>query len=396
MRIVLTGGGTQGHVIPFEPIIEALRLRYLQVQATIPASLEPAKLEIQFFGVVDTKTKDFFAHYDVRATHIPSGKWRRYFSLLNFFDMAVALPFGIASALVRIFLVMPDVVISKGGYGSLPTVLAAAFYRIPIILHESDAVPGAANLWLMKFASAITLGFTAAKQAVPQKYRYRTIITGTPVRGSLRMLTSIDGKKALSIKAEEKVLLVSGGSQGAQQINEAVLQILARLVQDFTVIHVTGEAHLESIKAVTGELLGQSARREAYKPYGYLTDQMPLALACADGVVSRAGSGIIEQIALRKPMLLIPLASAASDHQRVNARVLEAAGAALVLEPTNIGSHLLEQNILQLMNDEALRNKMVENMAALDFPKAGPDMAELAFSLARGLAPGSAFSDIIL
>ena len=390
MRIVLTGGGTQGHVIPFEPIIEALRLRYLQVQATIPNSLEPSKLEIQFFGVVDRKTKDFFAHYDVQATHIPSGKWRRYFSLLNFFDGAVALPFGIVSALVRIFLVMPDVVISKGGYGSLPTAIAAAFYRIPIILHESDVVPGAANLWLVKFASAITLGFAAAKAAVPKKYHYRTIITGTPVRGSLRTLTSGEGRKSLSIKPEEKVLLVNGGSQGAQQINEAILQILARLVQDFTVIHITGEAHLESIKAVTSELLGQSARREAYKPYGYLADQMPFALACANGIVSRAGSSIIEQIALRKPMLLIPLATAASDHQRANARVLEASGSALVLEPTNIGSHLLEQNILQLMNDETLRNKLIGNMAALDFPKAGPDMAELAFSLARGLAPGKA------
>ncbi|HLD08938.1 MAG TPA: UDP-N-acetylglucosamine--N-acetylmuramyl-(pentapeptide) pyrophosphoryl-undecaprenol N-acetylglucosamine transferase, partial [Methylophilaceae bacterium] len=226
--------------------------------------------------------------------------------------------------------------------------------------------------------------------AVPKKYHYRTIITGTPVRGSLRTLTSGEGRKSLSIKPEEKVLLVNGGSQGAQQINEAILQILARLVQDFTVIHITGEAHLESIKAVTSELLGQSARREAYKPYGYLADQMPFALACANGIVSRAGSSIIEQIALRKPMLLIPLATAASDHQRANARVLEASGSALVLEPTNIGSHLLEQNIRQLMNDETLRNKLIENMAALDFPKAGPDMAELAFSLARGLAPGKA------
>ncbi|MBI3255892.1 MAG: UDP-N-acetylglucosamine--N-acetylmuramyl-(pentapeptide) pyrophosphoryl-undecaprenol N-acetylglucosamine transferase [Candidatus Andersenbacteria bacterium] len=389
MRIVLTGGGTQGHVIPFEPIIEALRLRYMEVQASVPARLEPGKLEISFMGVADAKTKEFLAHYDVPATHIPSGKMRRYFSLLNVVDIVGRLPLGILLALIKLFPLMPDVVISKGGYGSVPVALVAAFYRIPIILHESDAVPGRANGFLMKFAAAITLGFAAAKEQIPKKFHYKTIVTGTPVRLSLRVLEVAEGRRSLHIAPEEKVLLVMGGSQGAQQINEALLQLLPRLIQDFTVIHQTGEKHFASISAVAKELLAQSARKDAYRPYAYISSEMAAILASSDGIVSRAGSTIVELLAVRRPMLLIPLAGSASDHQRANARILEAAGAAMVLEPENLGVHLFEQNIRQLMSDDTLRKNMMANMAALDYPQAGVEMASLTFSLAKGLEPGT-------
>lgn len=387
MRIVLTGGGTQGHVIPFEPVIEALRLRYPEIQSTVPARLEGGKLELSFMGVADQKTKDFFAHYDVPVIHIPSGKLRRYFSPLNFIDLFFRLPFGILSALVRMYVVMPDVVISKGAYGSVPTVLAAAFYRIPVILHESDAMPGKSNLFLMKFATAIALGFAAAKEQVPQKLRYKCIITGTPVRLSLRVAQAMEGKQILGIPLDKKILLVMGGSQGAQQINEALLQVLPKLVQDYFIIHQTGEKHFAAVKAVTSELLSQSAHKDSYRVYPYLDKELAPAMAAADGIVGRAGSAVVEQIALRKPMLLIPLPTAASDHQRVNARVLEAAGAAMVLDPTNLGVHLFEQNIRQLMEDTDLREKMIANMASLDYPAAGVEIAQLAFSLAQGLEP---------
>lgn len=389
MRVVLTGGGTQGHVIPFEPIIEALRLRYMEVQASMPARLEPGKLEISFMGVADAKTKEFLTHYDVQATHVPSGKMRRYFSLMNFIDIGFRLPFGMLLAVIKLFPVMPEVVISKGGYGSVPVVLAAAFYRIPIILHESDAIPGRANLFLMRFAAAITLGFTAAKERIPKKWHYKTIITGTPVRLSLRVLQVAEGRRGLHIEPGEKVLLVMGGSQGAQQINETLLQLLPRLVLDFTVIHLTGEKHFAAVSAVAKELLAQSARKDAYRPYAYVTQEMAAILAASDGIVSRAGSAVVELLAVRRPMLLIPLAGSASDHQRANARVLEAAGAAMVLEPENLGVHLFEQNVRQLMTDETLRKNMMANMAALDYPQAGVGMANLAFSLAKGLEPGT-------
>lgn len=390
MRIVLTGGGTSGHVIPFEPIITALRSQFVELQKTLPARLGPSSLQLTFVGVSNKKTRDFFAHYDVPTIHIPSGKLRRYASALTIIDLLFRLPVGMVLALLRMYWLMPDLVVSKGGYGSLPVVLAAAFYRIPILLHESDATPGLANTFLMRFAAAVTLGFAAAKDRLPKQWQYKAIVTGTPIRSAILSAAGQASRQALGIEAQEKVLLVMGGSQGAQQINEVVLQLLPTLVLAYTVIHLTGEDHFESVKAVAEELLGQSSRAAAYKPFAYLTDNMPAALAAADGVVSRAGSSVAELIALKKPMLLIPLDGAAGDHQRANAQALEAAGAAIVLDPTNLGVALFEQNIERLMNDQSLRAHLIANMQMISSSRAAQDIAQLGYTLAQGVEPTNA------
>lgn len=387
MRIVLTGGGTAGHVIPFEPIVGALRTQFLEEQTSLSPDVEPAKLEITFVGLVNENTKEFFAHLDVPVVHVPSGKLRRYASIQNIIDMVFRLPFGFVQALLKIFFIMPEIVISKGGYGSLPVVLAAAWYRIPILLHESDGTPGMANRFLMRFASAVTLGFSGALEKIPKKYSYKTIVTGTPVRSQLNLLSQAEAKKTFAINLEEKVLLVMGGSQGAKQINEALLQILPKLVLEYTIIHLTGDAHINTVTAVTQELLAQSSRKDNYKPFAHLTDTIGAALVSADGVISRSGSAVVELLALRKPMLLIPLASSASDHQRVNAHLLESEGVALVLDPNNLGINLFAQNIDRLMKDDPLRQKMIANMSRLDFPQSARTLATLAYKLARGLAP---------
>lgn len=387
MRIVLTGGGTSGHILPFEPIVAAIRTKFLADKEDLPSRLDPKELRLYFVGVSSQKTKDFFQQYDVEVTHVPSGKLRRYASALTFIDLLIRLPIGIVLALFHMWRIMPEVVISKGGYGSLPVVLAAVFYRIPILLHESDAVPGMANSFLMRFVTAIALGFAAAQEKLPLQWRYKAIVTGTPVRRMLFSLTSSQGKAELGIAEAEKVLLVVGGSQGAKQINEAIVQILPKLVLDFTIIHVTGSDHIEAVKEVTGQLLAQSSRRSQYHAYAYLESEFAAALQAADGVVSRAGSTVAELVAVRKPMLLIPLDSAAADHQRANARLLEAAGAAMVLDPNNLGVNLLEQNIHRLMTDETLRANLVKNMDAIDLPQAATTIADLTFTLARGLVP---------
>lgn len=386
MRIVFTGGGTGGHIIPFAPIIEALRRYHIEHKDSLPAHLEPSNLDMTFMGVATKEARELFETYDVRVRHIPSGKLRRYASGLTIIDLLFRLPVGVLRALITLWRIMPDVVISKGGYGSLPTVLAAAFFRIPVLLHESDAVPGVSTTFLARFATAIALGYTAAASRL-NAYKRKSIVTGNPVRPELRRLSQAEGKRSFGIAESEFVLLVFGGSQGAKQLNEVLLASLPRLIPDMTIIHVAGPDHLPAVKTVASELLAQSSRRQAYHVYGYLSYNMLAALAAADVIVTRAGSSLAEIAAARKPALIIPLDSAAGDHQRKNAQVFEAAGAALVLDPTNVGQNLFEQNVRRLHDDEALRREMIANLAQLDFPNAAHDIASLAFSLAQGLQP---------
>lgn len=389
MRIVLTGGATGGHAIPFAPIIEALRTVYSEQRPSLPVYLEPTELTLTFMGIVTPETQKMLSAYDVKAIHVPSGKLRRYVSSLTILDLLFRLPFGIVYALVKMWRIMPDVVISKGGYGSLPTALAAAFYRIPVLLHESDAVPGKSNHALSRVASAIALGYSSTRDALGV-YARKAVITGNPVRAQLRQLSNRDGKRAMQIPENEFVLLVFGGSQGAQQINEALLASLPKIITDTTVVHITGPKQFATVQTVAKELLAHSPRQSFYRIYGYLDDTMLYAIAAADAVVTRAGSSLAELAAARKPMLIIPLDGAASDHQRKNAQIFEASGAALVLDPTNMGRNLFEQNISRLRNDEQLRNSLVANMAHLDFPGSARAIAALALQLAQGLRPSTA------
>lgn len=386
MRIVLTGGGTGGHIIPFAPIIEALRTLHNEKKDSLPKYLEPKNLDITFMGVATSEARELFGSYGVPVVNIPSGKLRRYASGLTLVDLLFRLPFGILRALIALWGIMPDVVISKSGYGSLPTVLAAALYRIPVLLHESDAVPGMATMQLSRFAAGIALGYSSAASYLGSRAG-RCVATGNPIRSQLRRITQRDGKRALQIPEDEFTLLVIGGSQGAKQINEALLAALPKLIVDMTIIHITGAQQLTAVQTVAEELLAHSPRKNAYHIHGYVTDAMVPALAAADAVVTRAGSSLAEIAAVHKPALIIPLEGSAGDHQRKNAHMFESAGAALVLDPTNVGRNLFEQNVRRLRDDKDLRKQLAVNIAKLDFPSAGRDIANLAFYIAQGLQP---------
>lgn len=387
MRIVLTGGGTGGHVLPFEAVIAALRTQFVQQQGSLPARLNPSQLVLTFVGPADARAREFFSHYDVQVVYVPSGKLRRYVSGLTIFDVLWRLPMGIILALVRCYLLMPDAVISMGGYGSVPAVLAATFYRIPILLHEMNAMPGLANRRLLPRATAISLGLPAAKEHLG-KQAYKALVTGNPVRADLHRLDKKEAKAKFGIPDNEHVLLVTGGSQGAKQLNEMVLQILPTLVLDVTIIHITGNDHFAAVSAVASELLAQSSRKQAYLPFAYLADTMTHALVAADSMVTRAGAATLAEIAsLRTPALLIPLPSAAQDHQRANAQAFEAVGGALVLDPVNLTRNLFGNNVRRLTGDAEVRAQLTANLALLDHPDAASKIADTAFQLSQGFAP---------
>lgn len=387
MRVVLTGGATGGHLMPFEPIISSLRQKFLEEQSTLPKSLGVSELEIMFTGIGGEEAEKFFATYDVPVIHIPSGKLRRYVSGLTIIDLLFRLPVGILIALVRMYMLMPDIVVSKGGYGSIPTVIAAWWYRIPVLFHESDTVPGMTNRRLARLARIITAGFAEAKDQFGSS-SYKVFITGTPVRADLTSIDKGEAKKSFDIPESERVLLVTGGSQGAKQLNESVLEILPELIAESAIIHITGKDHFPAVSTVAAEILEGNERADLYKPYPYLTDQMSRALVAADAAVARAGaSTLAELIRLRTPSLIVPLDSSAADHQRKNAQVLENAGAAIVLDPSNLSRGLFLKNMARIILHEDSRNHLKKGMEALDRPEAAKKIAALVFKLARGFAP---------
>ena len=387
MRVVLTGGGTGGHLVPFEPIVDALRTVFAEQQSKLPKWINTSKFDIYFLGVLDDKTKEFFTRLNVETINIPAGKLRRYPSPRTAADILLRMPVGIVMALIHMWRIMPDVVISKGGYGSVPVSLAAVFYRVPVLLHESDVVFGLANRLMTSIASAITVGFPAAREQMVS-YKDKTVVTGTPVRGGLALIEQAAAKKMFGFKPTDPVLLVMGGSQGSEQINDVVLSGLPSLIKDMSIIHLTGEDHLKIVAAAAKDVLKNGERGDYYKPFGYLTERMGEALSAADVVVTRAGATSLAELArLRKAAILIPLDLAAQDHQRRNATVFEMAGAARVIDPANLGRALFEQNVRDLMQNHDIAETLRANMAQLDYTGASRDIVQLAFKLAVGLVP---------
>lgn len=388
MRVVLTGGGTGGHLIPLEPIIDALRTTFPEQRQALPAWIDRRRLELYFLGVLTDEARSFFERLAVSAIDIPAAKLRRYPSALTASDLALRLPRGLVKSFFKMWSLMPDVVVSKGGYGSVPTCLAATFYRVPFLLHESDAVSGLANRRLAPLASVITVGFAATRHEI-RFYKNKTVVTGTPVRAALFRESQAVAKRHFGFAREEPVLLVMGGSQGAEQLNRVLIEALPHLLPDMGVLHLTGPAHLARVRQEVRERVGAGrSRLSAYKTYGYLTGDIGLAITAADVVVTRAGATALAELAhARKPTIVVPLARSAQDHQRQNAAVFDRAQAALVLSPENLGRSLLVQNVRTVLLDRHVRETLQRNMAELDHPRAARDIAELVFQLARGLAP---------
>jgi UDP-N-acetylglucosamine--N-acetylmuramyl-(pentapeptide) pyrophosphoryl-undecaprenol N-acetylglucosamine transferase len=265
--------------------------------------------------------------------------------------------------------------------------VAAFFFRVPIVLHESDAVLGLANKIMANWAEVLTVGFAATRHNM-NYFKRKTIVTGIPVRRGLARDSKQEAKKIFGFNPDEPVLLVMGGSQGAETINELTVQLLPKLTKKMGVIHLTGKSHLEKVKKEAKEMIASGGKPGYYKPYGYLTDKMGTAIMAADVVVSRAGATSLAELAhLRKAVIVIPLPSAAKNHQAANAKVFEIGEAVRVVSQENLGRNILLQNINDLIDSKEIRETLSANMAQFDYPNAGRDIANIAFKLISGLVP---------
>jgi UDP-N-acetylglucosamine--N-acetylmuramyl-(pentapeptide) pyrophosphoryl-undecaprenol N-acetylglucosamine transferase len=370
MRIVLTGGGSGGHIFPIIAVVRKLR-------EVVP---EGEDLEFLFLGPDGVLEKELMEKELVSGKKILSGKLRRYFSLSYVSDL-LKIPVGIIQSLWQLLVFMPDVVFSKGGYAGVPVVIAAWLYRVPIIIHESDITPGLANQFAARLAKTVAVSFPgAANFFSPGK----VVITGNPIREEVAKGSKEEALKFFQFSGNKKIILVMGGSQGARVINEAILHILGHLVKKYDIIHQTGSADFENVVQEAGKLGIKVGHASGYHPCAFLKEEIAHALAAADLVISRAGANAISEIAANgKPSIIIPIKSSANNHQELNAYAILESGAAVVINQDNLGENILLEKIEEILNSGELQYEMSERIKKFHNPDAAEKIAQEIIKLAN-------------
>lgn len=320
-KIVLTGGGTAGHVTP---------------NIALMPHLAEAGYEISYIGSYEGIEKKLIADFDIPYYGIATGKFRRYLDIKNLTDpFRVIKGYGEAKKALRE--IKPDVVFSKGGFVSVPVVRAAASLHIPCIIHESDMTPGLANKLCIPVARKICCNFPETIAMLPEE---KAVLTGSPIREELTKGDKIAALDMCGFTANKPVIMVIGGSLGAASINEAVRKALPILLNDFQVVHICGKDKIDET------LLHENG----YVQFEYVKAELKDLFAMADVVISRAGANsICELLALKKPNLLIPLsANSSRGDQILNAKSFESQGFSMVINDDDLNADLLAEKVIEL------------------------------------------------
>lgn len=374
MTIAFTGGGTGGHFYPLIAIAEALH----------DLTREKRLLEPKLYYLAPTPfDKQALFENEITYIQIPAGKVRRYGSIQNFTGFFVTFS-GFLTALVTLFRIYPDVLVSKGGYGSVPSTMAARFLGIPVIIHESDAKPGRANLLASKWAARIAISFDSAAAYFPKRVQKKIARTGIPIRKELTHLELSGAREYLDLDPEVPTILILGGSLGSQRINDAVIGALPSMVAFANIIHQTGPTNFQYVESVAAVALAGSAQAKRYHPFNYLSAvSLQRAAGAATVIISRAGATSVAEIAIwNKPAILIPIPESVSHDQRANAYAYAATGAAIVIEEANLTPHLLASEAKRIATDPALAKEMADHAKGF----ADPDAARVVASEVLAIA----------
>ena len=330
-RIVLTGGGTAGHVTP---------------NIALLPTLKKLDYDIHYIGSYEGIEKKLIEDFDIPYYGISTGKLRRYFDVKNFSDpFRVVKGFSEAKKILKE--IKPDIVFSKGGFVSVPVVRAAAALKIPCIIHESDMTPGLANKLCIPDAEKICCNFPETLLNLPED---KAVLTGSPIREELKQGSRLAGLEFCGFSANLPVIMVIGGSLGAANVNKAVRDALPMLLEDFQVVHICGQGKVDNLLLTT----------KGYKQFEYVKSELKDLFAMADVVISRAGANAIcELLALKKPNLLIPLSAGSRGDQILNAKSFESQGFSIVLDEDDITEKLLTDKVHELY---FTRHSYIENM----------------------------------
>ncbi len=332
-KVLLTGGGTAGHVTPNIALLPSLRAM---------------DYDIKYIGSYDGIEKKLIEDEGIDYIGISSGKLRRYMSLKNFTDpFRVVKGYNEAKKFIKSY--KPDVLFSKGGFVSVPVVLAAKKYQIPIIIHESDMTPGLANKISIPYATKVCHNFPETKQYLPEG---KSVLTGSPIREELHKGNKISGLDLCGFTANKPTIMVIGGSLGANAVNDAVRACLMPILKDYQLVHLCGKGKVDdSLNNIAG-----------YKQFEYVKDELKDLFAMSDIIISRAGANAIcEILALKKPNILIPLSAKASrGDQILNAESFRKQGFSEVLDEDIITPELLMKTINKVYNN---KNDYIETMS---------------------------------
>lgn len=370
MKILLTGGGTGGHFYPLIAIAEKL----------IEEADRQKIIDLKLYYMSDKPyDKRMLFENKVTFVQIPCGKMRTYFSLNNFFDIFKTIT-GVFMGLISIFFIFPDVIISKGGYAAFPAVFAARFFRIPVIIHESDSFPGRLNIWTAKFAFHVAISWPEAVEYLPKD---KTALTGQPIRKEILQGEPNGAHSFFKLKSDLPVILVLGGSQGAQIINDNIVDVLPDLLSRYQIIHQTGINNINEVASRAKLLMDKNPNIERYVPVDFLNNLATrMAAGCADLIISRAGSAIFEIASWGIPSIIIPITNSNGDHQRKNAFNYARVGACEVIEESNLTSHLLVSEIDKLLSSKEKLAQMKERALAFSNPDAALKIAKSAVDVA--------------
>ncbi|MCR5398270.1 MAG: undecaprenyldiphospho-muramoylpentapeptide beta-N-acetylglucosaminyltransferase [Lachnospiraceae bacterium] len=330
-KIVLTGGGTAGHVTPNIALIP---------------SLKESGYDISYIGSYAGIEKQLIEDINIPYYGIATGKLRRYFDLKNFSDIFHVIK-GYKEAKKILKDIRPDVVFSKGGFVAVPVVRAAAKLNIPCVIHESDMTPGLANKLCIPVAKKICCNFPETMEHMPSN---RAVLTGSPIRQELHTGDRQKGLNFTGLSGDKPILMVIGGSQGAQSVNEMVRESLPKLLSTFDVVHLCGKDKVDNMMLNV----------EGYKQYEYIKDELKDIFAMADMIISRAGANAINEILeLKKPNVLIPLSVGSRGDQVLNAESFKASGFSEVIKEEALDPSMLIETVMSVYND---RERYIANM----------------------------------
>ena len=366
MKIIVSGGGTGGHIYPALTLIDA-------VKSKVPDA------EFLYVGTKQGLESDIVPKAGINFTALSlEGGFERHFTLENFKRAADAiLSVKRARAIVKNF--NPNVAIGTGGFVCGPTILAASLMKIPTLIQEQNAVAGITNKILSKFVDKIAVGTEPALKNFPAE---KTVYTGNPIRAEVLTAKREDGLKEFNFTAEKPVVLISGGSRGARAINNAMIDILLNAPANAQFLHVTGKGEFDSVtqKLKDG---GFDFDNPNIKIVPYLYN-MPQAMAMADLAIFRAGAtGLAELTARGVPSILIPFPFAAENHQEFNAQALVKVGAARMILNKDLNSKILSENLSELLQNPAELKKMAAASLSLGKPQAAADIADLILEIAQ-------------
>jgi len=379
MRIVVSGGGTAGHISPILATIEELK------------KLD-SNLTVLFIGSGKEIERKMVSKSGIDYQSISTGKFRRYGrgwlkssldlrtnwqNLVDFFQVNA----GIMQARRIIKKFKPDIVFIKGGYVGLPTGLAAHWLKIPFINHESDIVPGIANRYLSRWAVKTAVGF-------PVKYYYgviersKLVFVGNPLRRCAISGDITTARQFFGLSKTRPVLLVLGGSQGSRSINQLIFDGLEQILTKYQLIHLTGDR--DRLESLAQKRNLDKKRSRYYHPFAFLINKIGLAYCASEIVIARAGANTISEIASwAKPSIIIPMSKSANNHQNINAQVLQTAKAAIVLKQDQLTAGDLLQQVDNLNRSDFQKQRLVQNIKQFEKKKAAFHLAKLLYQTAK-------------